>query len=114
LNESFAEYSCLMAIRKKYGHDIFNDWIHYKSFSSKFAEPVIGYNDEKRTSYTTRYDKGPVALYHLENSIGREEFIKVLNEFSKSEIRTTGELLNKLEVMTSPKERESFENELKE
>jgi aminopeptidase N len=114
LNESFAEYSCLMAIREKYGNEIFNDWIHYKTFSSKLAEPVIGYPDNRRTSQSTRYDKGPVALFHLENLLGKEKFIKVLNEVNKSELKTTDELLNKLEVLTSQKERASFEQKLKQ
>ncbi len=114
LNESFAEYSSLMVIREKYGNEIFNDWIHYKTFSSKFAEPVIGYADNRRTSNHARYDKGPVALYHLENLLGKEKFINALSEINEAGLKTTNELLNKLEVLTSRTEMEQFEKKLME
>jgi len=113
LNESFAEYSCLMAIREKYGNEIFNDWINYKTFSSKFAESIIGHVNNIRTSNTTRYDKGPIALYHLENMLGKIKFIEVLKKINECEITTTENLLNKIEELTSQKEREQFEKELK-
>ncbi|KPK79523.1 MAG: hypothetical protein AMS27_17940 [Bacteroides sp. SM23_62_1] len=113
LNESFAEYSCLMAIREKYGNEIFNDWINYKTYSSKFAEPVIGHMDNKRTSYSTRYDKGPLALYHLEILLGKEKFIGVLKKINERKITTTDELLNELEKLTSQKDRKLFEDELR-
>jgi len=114
LNESFAEYSCLMAIREKYGNEIFNDWINYKTFSSKYSEPVIGHANHIRTSYNARYDKGPVALYNLEKQLGKEKFINVLYKIIEYDINRTDELLDKLEVLTSKKVREQFEIELKE
>ena len=113
LNESFAEYSSLMAIREKYGNEIFTDWINYKSFSLKFAEPVIGHDHTLRTSYSARYDKGPVALYYLENLLGKEKFIEVLKKINELNITTTDELLNKLEELTSGEVRELFEKELR-
>jgi len=102
-----------MAIREKYGNEIFNEWINYKAFSSGFAEPVIGHDNNIRTSYSTRYDKGPVALYYLENLLGKEKFIEVLRTINELKITTTDELLNKLEELTSREVKELFEKELK-
>jgi len=113
LNESFAEYSCLMAIREKFGNAVFKDWIDYKSFTSRSAEPVIGYGESIRTSYSTRYDKGPVALYDLEIMLGKEKFIEVLREIYDSRVTTTDEFLDKLEKATSQQTREQFEAVLK-
>jgi hypothetical protein len=113
LNESFAEYSCLMAIREKFGNEIFKDWIDYKTFASKNAEPVIGCGESIRTSYSTRYDKGPVALNYLEIMLGKEKFIEVLRGINESNVTTTDELLDKLEEATSLQTKEQFEDELK-
>jgi len=41
LNESFAEYSSLMAIREKFGNDRFMEWIQYKRMCSRGAPPII-------------------------------------------------------------------------
>jgi hypothetical protein len=112
LNESFAEYACLMAIREKYGNEIFNDWIDYKTFTSKYSGPVIRYGDHERTSVSTRYDKGPDALYHLETRLGKEDFIAVLKTINERNISTTDELLEELEDLTSQKVRKEFELQL--
>ena len=114
LNESFAEYSCLMAIREKFGFDCFDEWIQYKEFSSRESPPILQPNTNARIHTSTLYEKGPLILHKLEKRIGRIKFLEFLSELFKQNIKSTYDLLNLLEYITSKEIRTYFENELRE
>ncbi|NQT24090.1 hypothetical protein HQ585_01915 [candidate division KSB1 bacterium] len=112
LNESFAEYSSLMAIRDQFGIDRFEEWIQYKEFSSRESPPILQPNTNTRGQTSTLYDKGPLILYNLEKRIGRIKFLEFLRELLNQNIKSTDDLLNLLEGITSKEIRAYFENEL--
>jgi len=58
------------------------------------------------------YDKGPLILYNLEKRIGRIKFLEFLRELLNQNIKSTDDLLNLLEGITSKEIRAYFENEL--
>jgi len=113
LNESFAEYASLMAIREKFGVDRFEEWIQYKEFRSRGASQILQANTNIRVQTSTLYDKGPLILYKLENLIGKKLFLKFLSELLKQNIKSTDDLLNLLEEIMSKEIRIYFENELR-
>jgi hypothetical protein len=112
LNESFAEYASLMAIRAKFGYDRFAEWIHYKDFRSREAPSILQLNTNTRAQASTLYDKGPLILYKLERRIGEELFQKFLSELVIHNIKSTDALLNLLEEIASKEIRMYFEHEL--
>jgi len=113
LNESFAEYASLMAIREKFGYDRFEEWIQYKDFRSRGAPPILPSNTNIRVQSSILYDKGPLILYKLENRIGKNLFQKFLSELIIQNIKSTDDLLNLLKEITSKEIRIYFENELR-
>jgi hypothetical protein len=113
LNESFAEYASLKAIRAKYGKDRFEEWIKYKDFSSREAPPILQSNSNARAPASTLYNKGPLILYKLEQRIGEGLFQKFLNELLLDNVKSTDRLLKLLEEMTSSEIRLYFESELR-
>jgi aminopeptidase N len=114
LNESFAEYASLMAIRAKFGYDIFEEWIQYKEFRSRGTPPILQSKTIIRAQTASLYDKGPLILYKLEKRIGEELFQKFLSELIIHNIKSTDNLLKLLEELTSKEIRMYFENELRQ
>lgn len=99
LNESFAEYSSLMAIRERYGSDHFMDWIDHKKIQDQELPPIIGLNRKDRRAYQVLYSKGPLLLFKLEERLGRDQFCRFLVRLLESEPRSTDTLLQLLEEM---------------
>ncbi|WDV44718.1 M1 family aminopeptidase [Clostridiaceae bacterium M8S5] len=100
LNESFAEYSCLMIIRDIFGVDEFNDTINKYKEISKNLPPIIGLNRSDENAFDVLYKKGAYLLYELEDEIGLCKFNKLLKSIHSEKIDTTSRFLEKLEVIT--------------
>lgn len=80
LNESFAEYSALLAIRVVYGEDKFNEFIDmYKKETKDFA-PIKNIDRSASNAHALLYKKGPVIVSELEKQVGMEAFQKLLGE----------------------------------
>jgi hypothetical protein len=109
LNESLAEYSALMALRERFGDETFQEFLSRKSERAKDSPPIFGLRREDEKAFNVLYDKGPVVLGKLENKVGRETFTRILRESSTRKVRVTGEFLNVLSRMSSPKNRDWFE-----
>jgi hypothetical protein len=102
LNESFAEYSALMAIRKLQGQERF---LKYMDDKKKRVErtkeqakqrgdvipPVYkaGKKLQSRFTFIATYFKGPIILQELESEIGEEHFIHLLKTVADRRITTT-------------------------
>lgn len=113
LNESFAEYSALMAIREKYGEKVYNEFLKKKMKDLDKLPPIFGLNRQSEKAYRVLYDKGPVILSELENKIGREKFLMILRKICLKKVKSTQQLLSMLSRLHLENVRVWFENKLK-
>ena len=124
LNESFAEYSALMAIRERYGAEIFNRRLERKREQAHerlaTSLPLWGFD---RTDTTTAeklalveaqlYDKGPLLLHELAERTGHRRFIDLCRAMQWSEVHTTAHFLDLLEEVEDTPTRTWMEEMLK-
>ncbi|WP_018962433.1 M1 family aminopeptidase [Sporolactobacillus vineae] len=103
LNESFAEYSALMALRQKFGQQIFLERIIECTKLAKGLPPIIGLSRNDEKAHTVLYDKGPLILNQLEKSIGRKEFIRLLHTIHVQKVTSTQKLLDVVAQETNAK-----------
>lgn len=110
LNESLAEYSCLMAFRSFYGEQAFKKMIRKYEKTSKKLPPVsdaglIHSND-------VLYKKGPCLLFHLEKKMGREKFEILLTEIACRQVSNTYQFLKILAEQTNDRTAAYFKKQL--
>lgn len=110
LNESFAEYSALRALRDYYGEDEFNCWIDVYKQQTKNLPPIKNLDRGHEKAFEVLYMKGPVALNALENSIGKKKFEELLNKTYQNNVDTTNKFLDILSELTNPDVVDKFNN----
>ncbi len=93
LNESFAEYSALMAVRAIHGEVEFSQIIERYISKSKDLPAIEGMNRDNEKAYAVLYQKGPTLLYALECKIGRDGFLRLLQILYSENVITTQGLL---------------------
>lgn len=98
LNESFAEYSAMIAIRQVYGESYFNELISKYRRESKNLPPIRNMNRSDSNAYSILYRKGTIILNSLENIIGKYKFQELLHKTHINEINTTDKFLNTIEI----------------
>ncbi len=116
INESFAEYSALMIIRKKHGHEAFDNIIERKRETIEDTPPIWGSDrmgEDNEIVQKVLYNKGPIILYELEENIGYKEFVKFCSKLITNNISSTSGLLKLLETTNGKDVSESFEKMLK-
>ena len=120
LNESFAEFSALLVIRKMFGDEAYNKWIVDKSAIIENIPPIWEFDRNNMQSsegpdiiQTNLYDKGPVLLHQLSNRIGEESFIFLCKEMVRTSVSSTESFLVLLEMNHGSKVRNWFEDLLK-
>lgn len=115
LNESFAEYIGVMAVREAVGEeaaqallDRFRDQLDVAG-----AQPAIWTpGATERRPYLVNYRKGPLALAALEARIGRDAFAEFMRRAMVDRIATTPDLLAALEAVAGADHRAWFERRL--
>jgi hypothetical protein len=105
LNESFAEMSALMILREEFGEQEFQDRLARYRKASAEAPAVQCVDRNQEIAYTVLYQKGPVLLAELEQSIGRAAFLRFLRALVEGEIATTEACLDTLARVVSPEAR---------
>jgi aminopeptidase N len=120
LNESFAEYSALLIIRKMFGAEAYNKWIADKNAAVKNIPPIWGFdrNNMKASEgpdiiEANLYSKGPLLLHRLSSRIGDEAFKLLCNEMVRTSVSSTDSFLSLLEKKHGSKIRTWFEDLLK-
>ncbi|PCJ48261.1 MAG: hypothetical protein COA74_09065 [Gammaproteobacteria bacterium] len=110
LNEAFAEYVGIMAVRKRYGESDYNKLIsgYRKQIKGKELSAIWIAGETERKSYLVQYRKGPVALFWLETTLGRELFGKFIKHYMVNSIATTPELISALEEIAGSSVTERF------
>lgn len=119
LNESFAEYIAILAIRERYGEAAFEAEIERleqrleRRLDDRGALPAIWTpEDASRRPHGVTYIKGPLALAALEARIGRDAFAEFLRRAMVERIATTPDLLEALEDVAGADHRAWFESRL--
>jgi len=93
LNESFAEYSALMAVRELFGTGRFQNIIAGKRKRSEGMPPIKGIKRNDERAFTVLYDKGCLVLYELEQMAERKEFIGLLRKTFQQKVSSTEEFV---------------------
>jgi hypothetical protein len=109
LNESFAEYSALMYIRKFEGIDVFNKLMSQRAARSKNQPAIWGVDRKMPTYATVIYAKGAVRLQELEEMLGGGKFSQLLASMARKHIKTTHDFLDELQAESSIEIRLKFE-----
>jgi hypothetical protein len=116
LNESFAEYSAMLILRRKRGIEAFNEILERKKKNSANLPAIYGFDRNKnpQQSPMVLYVKGPVKLNELENMLGEIKFMEFLQTVAVSKIKETDKLIEILAQVSSRDIAETFLNKLKE
>lgn len=97
LNESFAEYTAIIAQRNLFGEENFNKNIkRLKKRTEKLASPYQLEKGVKNYQNSVTH-KGAYYLYELESKIGRTTFANFLRDTHQANIKFTTDLLTLLE-----------------
>lgn len=106
LNESFAEYASLLALRALKSEDDYNVALEKYKNESEGLGPIVGCGAENENHFEVWYMKGPFVLSQLEAFMGRDSFMSLLKKTSRQELSRTSDLL---EIM-SEKDRDYLAN----
>ena len=111
LNEAFAEYIGLMAVREYLGQGAYDEML--ASFGVQIAglglPRIWKVGDSERGQELVQYRKGPLVLARLERTIGRAAFLEFIQTYFKSPDKTTPGLLRVLAGVAGPQHAKSFE-----
>ena len=113
LNESFAEYSAVLAMREKYGADYVARRIEKYRQEIKDVPPVYELNRDDKFAGLALYRKGPVILSDFSKSVGEQVFLDLLKETSAQKISNTATFLKLVEAKISVQAREELEKLLR-
>jgi len=104
LNEGFAEYSSLLAVRELHGEKMFERRV--ESYRRRIAEapPILGLDRAHPMAELAFYWKPAVILSDLEERIGREELLSLWRHVLAEHVDTTEELLALLARLEGPEE----------
>lgn len=112
LNESFAEYSALIALREVFGEKTFNAKIQKYIQESKGLPPIKNISRRHEEIHKVLYVKGPVILYRLENFITREKFLNLLYKVYLKKINSTEKFMEELVIIANLEAKKYLEKEL--
>lgn len=116
LDESFAEYSAMLALRKLRGIEKFNEMLERKKKLNVNLPPVYGFDRTKNRQQTPMvlYVKGALKLYDLEQILGEEKFLQFLQKVEDERIDETDKLIEALRKFASDEIADKFLANLKE
>jgi hypothetical protein len=116
LNESFAEYSAMLAQRRLKGAEAFNNTIEQKKKLGDNLPPIYGFDRTKNRQQTPRvlYVKGALKLNELESDLGEEKFMSFLQKAAEAKVDDTDELIELLAQFSSRETADKFLSRLKE
>jgi len=115
LNESFAEYAALMAMRDFYGADVFESILAKKRGKAADTPGIMGLDRNNEAAYQVLYHKGPLVLYELETRMEHRQegsFAGFLQAVLKDQIVSTAQLLDLLADMAGREDAQWLESKL--
>lgn len=116
LNESFAEYSAMLFLRKQQGVAAFRKLLEDKRKASANLPPVYGFDRTKNRQAAPgiMYRKAVVKLSELEAELGEQKFMDFLRAVAKAKVRDTDTLIEVLAQVSSQEVAERFLGNLKQ
>lgn len=121
LNESFAEFSALLAIRERFGGDAYERFLQTKRERIQQLPPLWGFNradtsTPEKQAFVDRmlYDKGPLLLDSLCERIGYQRVLSMCRAMLWSGVADTPHLMDLLEELEDGDTRRWMETRLKE
>jgi len=118
LNESFAEFSALLAVRARLGEATYSRIMAMKQHDADLAPPIWGAPREatddvdERRLYSIYYAKGPVLLAELENRISHEGFLGLCRTMQTEKVASTTQMLKILRRQSGDGVADWFERRL--
>ncbi len=113
LNESFAEYSAVLAVGARYGQDAADELLAAKRAAMPGLPPVMGLARDDERAYATIYGKGCVLLHDLAETIGQEAMAALLRDTYLEQVGTTSAFLGLLGRRCGEGAARQFEQRLK-
>ena len=114
LNESFAEYSALLAIRHILGEKEFERRIEKKAANLDTLPAVRGLDRKHDQAYMVLYDKGCYLLYELEQEIGSKKYFDLMKSVYSSRVSNTEDFLSVLTNILGKEIAQKFNSKLEE
>lgn len=116
LNEGFADYVSLMAIRAYWGQDEFEKQI--QNLQTKLAKlpdtlSLANYDARGKFGNVMSYSKGALLLHQLEEKIGETKLIELLTEVAIRKIKTNQEFIKVVKQILGAKEAKQMEKAIK-
>ncbi|UCC71570.1 MAG: hypothetical protein JSV86_14430 [Gemmatimonadota bacterium] len=108
LNESFAEYSALMAVREVYGPAAFDGILEEKWAVAFDMPPLVEVERNSEGAYAVLYNKGPILLNELEMRLGGDRFRTLLREAVARDVSSTDRFLELLGLLEGEAIRSEF------
>jgi hypothetical protein len=110
LNEAFAEYTALEAVRNILGEDAYSLQIgrFEKQIADQTLPPIWREGDTARGPYLVQYRKAPLLITRFAQDIGREKVLAIIRAFWRQHIRTTPKLLEIIETEAGLEARQTF------
>lgn len=96
LNESFAEFSSVVAVRRRFGESQADDLLNARQAKLQGLPPIVGLPREHEQAHAVLYAKGCVLLHRLEQAIGREAMMRLLRRMNDLKVYTTEGFLESL------------------
>jgi aminopeptidase N len=97
LNESFAEYSALLAVRQIHGAAAFDAMLAAHAQGAANTPPLRGFDRRSNSAEATLYQKGPMILNAAEQRLGSKTFLAFLAALNRDQVATTDGVLTVLE-----------------
>jgi hypothetical protein len=96
LNEAFAEFSSMRAVRAKFGEQAYQTRLERKRQAVVGLPPIRGIDRQHEHAYDVLYNKGTLVLLDLEQLIGEAAFNELLRRFVREPVRDNDMLLRLL------------------
>lgn len=112
MTEAFPEYTSARFLRERFGEAAFQAQVTRWEQASRAHGPVWTPESTRRPSFFIMYRRGPWLLSRLEQRIGTERFDRFLQAYMTEHVRTTPELLRRLESVAGQEAARWFGDEL--
>jgi hypothetical protein len=112
MTETFPEYTSARFLRERFGEAAFQAQVTRWEQASRAHGPVWTPESTRRPSFFVMYRRGPWLLSRLEERIGTERFDRFLQAYMTEHLRTTPELLQRLESIAGAEAARWFRDEL--
>ena len=110
LNESFAEYSALVALREKHGEEALGEILTKRRSDLPALPPIKGISRTAEKAFETLYFKGSLLLLDLADLIGTDKMHEILRRRLRDQVMNTADFLVLLAEIAGEKAAQQFDS----